>query len=332
MRYDLTKEIKITPEMEEQYDKGKKLVIATSRLYGFLAVAAFLAITGLNNLNSLCFALTFIGIALLIAIPSIIKYFKVKDALGITDDVEEEYLNSCVLPIVEQIDSNVKVSKDIKSYPDYKYKNAQDLGNWFVTNYIMPSFNSTFEIDTVINTLSTNDDGFIFFNAEATSRHSDSDGHTTTTTDFKGTIITLKTKLNTTSNVSLYTSGKIFGKETCNGYRKIKDTIDTENEEFNKSFQVTSEEQSQGFYVLSPLVMENLLKIKELYGSYGLFVHNGYLTFAFKNGKKLDMPDETKKAKKMSLEQSVKDMMDMLNMVYKCKDAIDLNADKNFNI
>lgn len=35
MRYDLTKEIKITPEMEEQYDKGKKLVIATSRLYGF---------------------------------------------------------------------------------------------------------------------------------------------------------------------------------------------------------------------------------------------------------------------------------------------------------
>lgn len=34
----------------------------------------------------------------------------------------------------------------------------------------------------------------------------------------------------------------------------------------------------------------------------------------------------------MSLEQSVKDMMDMLNMVYKCKDAIDLNADKNFNI
>lgn len=84
MRYDLTKEIKITPEMEEQYDKGKKLVIATSRLYGFLAVAAFLAITGLNNLNSLGFALTFIGIALLIAIPSIIKYFKVKDALGIT--------------------------------------------------------------------------------------------------------------------------------------------------------------------------------------------------------------------------------------------------------
>lgn len=127
-----------------------------------MAVAAFLAITGLNNLNSLSFALTFIGIALLIAIPSIIKYFKVKDALGITDDVEEEYLNSCVLPIVEQIDSNVKVSKDIKSYPDYKYKNAQDLGNWFVTNYIMPSFNSTFEIDTVINTLSTNDDGFIF--------------------------------------------------------------------------------------------------------------------------------------------------------------------------
>lgn len=329
MRYDLTKEIKITPEMEKQYDKAKKLVIATNRLHAFLTVATIFTFIGFGNLNSLGFALTSIGIALLIAIPSIIKYFKVKDALGITDDAEEEYLNSCVLPIVEQIDSNVKVSKDIKSYPDYKYKNAKDLGKWFETNYIMPSFNSTFEIDTVINTLSTNDDGFIFFNAEATSISNGSDGHTTTITDFKGTIITLKTKLNTTSNVSLYTSGKIFGKETCNGYRKIKDTIDTENEEFNKSFQVTSEEQSQGFYVLSPLVMENLLKLKELYGSYGLFVHNGYLTFAFKNGKKLDMPDKTKKAKKMSLEQSVKDMMDMLNMVYKCKDAIDLNIKTN---
>lgn len=333
MRYDLTKEINITPEMEEKYGNAKKLVIANRRFWGSVGIAALFGYNGFNNLtNSLGFGLALIGIAAVIVIPSFIKYNNLKKSLGTSDDVEEEYLNSCILPIAKQIDENVKVSKELSVYPDFDGKCHRELGKWFEENYIMPSFNTSFEADTVINTLDTNDDGFLFFNAEAESKHRDNDGHTYTTTEFKGTIITLKTKLNTTSNVSLYTSGHFLGKETSDGYKKIKDTIDTENDEFNKNFQVTSEEQSQGFYVLSPLVMENLLKLKELYGSYGLFVHNGYLTFAFRNGKKLNMPEKTKEAKNMSLEKSVKDMIEMLNMAYKCKDAIDLNADKNFNI
>lgn len=283
-------------------------------------------------------------------------------------DVVDSYLSDCIEPIVSQIDEDVKVTHSVialtknglflpyadvsdyveenthsKSqetvvddplreaavkYVNNNYYNGKALGETLCKKYVVPRFSHDFTTNVCISTLDTNEQGFLFTNAEATSKSYDSDGNESTTINFEGPIVVVRTKLKARCDVSLYTSGKslIRKKETSNGYLTIKDTIDTENEAFNEAFQVTAEEQSQAFYILSPLVMENLLKIKERYGNFGLNVHNEYLIFGFNSMKQpLAMPETIKEAKELSLEKSVKEVAEMLEMVYQCKDAIDLN-------
>lgn len=325
-RYDLNKKIKVTLEMQDNYYRVRQSIIREMLMCLILCTSLFVSVF-LLKIQMLIPAL----IGFIFAIISFIVLSYLKKAGRTT----RSFLDHCIKPFISQIDENIIVSDsfELDKYPWFDVTcDPFSIGRWLVNNYVIPEYKSRFEVKTVIDGLSNNDDGFYFFNGEAISEYRSKNSGTHKEIEFSGPVITVKTKLKTLANVSLYTSSSFFGKEVANGYGKIRNTIDTENDEFNRSFQVTSEQESQAFYVLTPVVMENLLKLKEVFGDFGLLVHDGYLTFGLDCGMMLQYPTDIVEAMRMSFENSIYEMIMLLNMVYMCKDAIDLNTDTNYLI
>lgn len=362
-RYDLNKQILLTDEVRAAYESTRQEVVANSKVTAFSCVMIFIAfnILGIQIKPITIWVILFKVIAIACCIiPVIIKNAKYRKEHTIINDrdIRQMYNEDCVAPLLQQIEPDVIVTSVIKSFPvhgelgaarneiivgnpdDIKstkiksYLNSvgrltsnRNLGDWLMDRKVIPTFNKAFEIDLYIDTLHTNKEGFVFANAKATSESEDSDGHSHTVTRFKGPIIVVRMKHTARSDVSLFTSIKgAFGRESSGDYKRIKNTIDTENDEFNKEFEVEAFEDSQAFFVLSPLVMEKLIDMKRYYGKFGLFVHEDYLIFGFNNNKHLlSKPSSKKEAEAMSLNSSITQVMEMLRTVYAFKDAVDLN-------
>lgn len=349
-RPDLNKEIEITDEMKALYNETKSKVVSKAkfvRIFFIFTILLFsFSIDGPVGLikNGICLA---------VMVGCLIVY-KIQSTNNDVENLEEEYLDRCVKPLIKQYDDNVVVTSNIEQFPLFGQKSEEaelniptlnilnslasrhggrkhfnDLGFWLRDMMVLPQFNYSFVPDILIDTLSSNKDGFYLINGIAESQYR-SDEHTNYVTMFEGTVLAVRMKHRVRSDVSLYTSKKgMFGKENNNGYLKIKDTIDTENDEFNENFEVTADEDSQAFFVLSPLVMENLLAMKEKYKNFGMLVSEDYIVFGLNNANRpLSMPSTVKGAKNLSIEQSAEDVKDLLKMAYEIKDSIDLNFEK----
>lgn len=90
-----------------------------------------------------------------------------------------------------------------------------------------------------------------FSDLHLTHTETDSDGHTSTVTDFKGTFIAITCDKKINGEVTLK-EGKGF--PLFKGKR-----IETENEAFNKQFIITGSSQQDAFYILTPQFMETIV-------------------------------------------------------------------------
>lgn len=361
-RPKLNSDVKITEEMAELYDVAKTNIV-NKRIAGSFGAAAILIMAFVRTEGMLF--LIQLGITAVLGLIALVLYIRYKK-LSNGVDIESQYIENCIVPIANQIVPDVTVRQTLQYFPLYgkvftmqesieneianKYgedmsckannllnfakkgtskfiHSYDDFGKYLEEKCVIPKFNSYFETNFVIDSLTNNKEGFLFTNATATTQVQTKNG-TRVDTNFEGPIVAMRMKHAVRSGVSIYASKKgVFGKEGANGYRKV-DTIDTENEEFNKSFEVSAEEESQAFFVLSPLVMENLLKMKEMYGNFGLYIEDDFLVFGFNLRKQLlQMPENYSAAKKMDINKTVEDIVGMLNMIYDFKDAVDLNFD-----
>lgn len=202
----------------------------------------------------------------------------------------------------------------------------ESLGNFLYAHQVLPKFKNSFSVNLVMENLTKNKEGFFLVNGIGYNASQEINNPQKKQIVFDGTVLAVRMKYIPRCDVSLFTSKKHFGKEFSSGYYMPKETINTENEEFNQNFEVVASEESQAFFILSPLVMERLLALKEKYGQFGVYIHDDYIIFGM-NWKKqpLSMPDKISASKKMSIEQSFEDMKTLLSDIYEIKDAIDLN-------
>ena len=210
----------------------------------------------------------------------------------------------------------------------------ESLGNFLYAHQVLPQFKSGFSVSLTMENLTKNKEGFLLVNGIGYNISTNTSSAISLAMDnpkkkqivFDGTVLAVRMKHIPRCDVSLFTSKRHFGKEFSSGYYMPRETINTENEEFNQNFEVVASEESQAFFILSPLVMERLLALKEKYGQFGVYIHDDYIIFGM-NWKKqpLSMPDKISASKKMSIEQSFEDMKTLLSDIYEIKDAIDLN-------
>ena len=344
-RPKLNSQVQITDEMEEMFEKTKTNIV-NKRFAGAFGTAAFMVLFFVRFEGVLF--LVQLGIAAVLGLISLALYLRYKK-ISDGENTEIQYIENCIVPIANQIVPGVTVEPSLQYMPLYgpleketvgfrkggnviehvmiSTRAGINLGRYLVEHCVIPEFKTSFETDFVIDALTNNKEGFLFTNAKATTETNTENG-TSVDIEFEGPIVAMRMKHAVRSGVSMYTSKKgLFGKEGANGYRKV-DTIDTENEDFNKSFEVSAEEESQAFFVLSPLVMENLLKMKERYGNFGLYIDDDFLIFGFNLRRQpLKMPESYSAAKKMDINKTVDEIVKMLNMIYDFKDAVDLNFD-----
>lgn len=344
-RPKLNSQVQITGEMTEMFEKTKTNIV-NKRFAGAFGTAAVLVLC-LVRFKGVLFMVQ-LGIAAVLGLISLALYLRYKK-ISDGENTETQYIENCIVPIANQIVPGVTVEQTLHYMPLYgpvenekfglrKGENVielamvsaraeRNLGNYLVEHCVIPEFKTSFETDFVIDALTNNKEGFFFTNAKATTE-TQSENSRSIHIEFEGPIVAMRMKHAVRSGVSMYTSKKgMFGKEGANGYRKVN-TVDTENDEFNSSFEVSAEEESQAFFVLSPLVMENLLKMKEQYGNFGLYIEDDFLIFGFDLRRQpLRMPESYSAAKKMDINKTVDEIVKMLNMIYDFKDAVDLNFD-----
>lgn len=352
-RPDLSRQITITPQVEAAYnniqDNSKRKNTST-----IIALASAMAVFTFLFQNAFPVPFLFrIPVALLIAGIGFTWFKKKRKGTYSAEEAEKDYLENCLKPLMEQIDPGVQAYNHLTYFPLYKKnfgpgrhsnnpsyhiavtfhlqnppetQGSQDipmvsneiLGTFLYNNYVIPGYGSDFKTGFVIDTLCNNEDGFLFTNATAETTCSDEDGHHTIT-EFQGPLVAMKLSHPIRSGVGIYTTRpmKGTGKELTLGYRKVN-TIDTENEIFNQNFEVTAQDPSQAFYVLSPLTMERLLALREKYGKFGLFLDKDYFIFA------VDMRYELMSTQRVNIQWVAKEMKDLLTMVYLFKDAVDI--------
>lgn len=345
-RPNFSQQINITPEMEHSFNQMKSNLIKhriaiTMIIFG--TMGTFLGVTekivGILGIFSL-----FIGICLFVNCR---KYAYIK----------KNYIEECLHPLIANISPNVEIKKDFdyfplygnitpsyedmlyaknirvgKTYDEFTTDNAEwtyhrDLGLFLKEKRVIPNFQTNFKNDFVVDTLQDNEEGFLFSNADANTITYGAKGRKIIHTKFKGPLVVIKISNNVRSGVSIFTTktSKILKIEQNNNYLKV-DTIDTENSEFNENFEVASDNDSQAFFVLSPLVMEKLLSIKERYGNFGVYIDGHYIVLGMNTKSTLlSIPDKLRDMNKMSIERTYNELVELLTMIYDFKDAIDLN-------
>lgn len=347
-RPNFSKTISVTPEMESSFNKMKlnlikhKIAMVTI-LFGFVG-ALFGAMCLIIEVALASIVILFIGAFLF---SNCKKYTHIK----------QNYMKECLYPLISSISSNVEIKNDFDYFPLYGHvtpspedmvyaKNKimgqsydkptfdnlewtyhRGLGVFLKEKRVIPNFQTNFKNDFVIDTLQDNEEGFLFSNATANTITYGTKGKKYVHIKFKGPLVVMKLSSNVRSGVSIYTTktSKILKKEQNNNYLRV-DTIDTENSEFNKNFEVASEDDSQAFFILSPLVMERLLSIKEKYGRFGVYIDKHYIILGMDTrSTPLSIPDKLTEMNNMSIEKTYKEMVELLSMIYDFKDAIDLN-------
>ena len=123
--------------------------------------------------------------------------------------------------------------------------------------------------------------------------HTDSEGHTSYTTIFRGRWMVFD--FNKTFVSDLQVVGRHFGanRRKGNGFfglfaskEKKMEKIELENEAFNKQFTVYAHDTTEAFYLLTPHMMEAMLRLREGIGSpIMLLFFRGQLHVAVNNGK-----------------------------------------------
>lgn len=325
---DFLKEIVISQETNEMFEQSKTKLVDNAKIAkkaGIILLIGYILANILPSpLNIILIIVLIVG-ALFNDIKRLIDQYKNPD-----ENPDKIYIDNCLYPIMKQYDEDIV----IRNIPDYipvfgTYRNY--LTDFLYDKHLCKNADGV-EPSLMISDLTTNKNGFYLCNFKAYRITHDSDGHRQKSNVFKGTLIGVRMAHSTRADVSLFTSqhSSFLGiqREQANGYKPIRNTIDTENEIFNQNFEVDAEDQTQAFFILTPIVMENLLQLKEKYGKFGVYIHDDFLLFCVNSGKApLSRPESLEKAEQMNLQEMVNDTVNLLQMIYELKDSVDLVFD-----
>ena len=227
-------------------------------------------------------------------------------------------------PILKQLVEDIRFEEKPNDFPGLNHwYNPYSLGKELYEYYIMPYFDYDFTVDGLYENLYNNDDGFAFMNVEASSKVVDEDKKEIITTVFKGTLFAVKLDFSLSTPVYLYSTKNVLGLE-FSPYRTIRDPIEVENVEFNKNFQVCSDDQVSAFRFLSPLVIENLLELRKKYSKFGMCAKENYLIFTIQSKKwLLSQPTNIFDINKYSFYDAIEEVKDALDLIYSVKEAVD---------
>lgn len=150
-----------------------------------------------------------------------------------------------------------------------------------------------------------------FSNVHLVSVTRDDQGYEHHHTLYRGQIYTMPYKTALSGSVRLFSTATIgiINKEIVLGYRKQQageTKIETENVRFNDSFDVYATDGASVFYVLTPLVMERLLELKQYYGRIGAVVCGNEVIVALETDRLLFAQTVYDPKKELELRQKVR--------------------------
>lgn len=114
-------------------------------------------------------------------------------------------------------------------------------------------------------------------------RHEDSKGRTSYQIAYRGQVYTAHYQTELSGTVRIFTTKilPVINKETIGSYpakRKEETKIETENVWFNNQFDVYATDAQSAFFVLNPIVIEQLMEMKRQYEQFGIFIQGDQIT------------------------------------------------------
>lgn len=166
-----------------------------------------------------------------------------------------------------------------------------------------------------------------FSNLTLTRREKDHNDRYYNKAVFVGQAYVLRYKSQMQGSVRIMTTIQGLAGEQLDGFRKRdkerEEKIETENQIFNERFDVYATDAHMAFYVVTPLVMERLLAMKEKYGRFGVAVSGNEITIALCSGYYLFEPPESyQEIENISVEKSADEIRQMLLFAKLLEDTI----------
>lgn len=109
---------------------------------------------------------------------------------------------------------------------------------------------------------------------------------------FSGQAFTMRFKSSIPGHVRIMSTynAAITGQEKLAGYKRKEDNeykVELESRQFNECFDVYATDNESAFYVLTPLVMEQLITMRQRCGNFGICVDGDRVYAAFNNSREL---------------------------------------------
>ncbi len=153
---------------------------------------------------------------------------------------------------------------------------------------------------------------------------------------FAGQAFVLHYKSRMQGCVRIMTTGMLMGREYLSGFRELdknkEEKIETENQVLNAQFDVYATNAHSAFYVLTPLVMERLLGMKNKYGRFGVAVSGSEIAIALSTGYFMfEAPRSYQNIEHISVENSKNQIRQMLAFAQLIEDTINGRMVKIYN-
>ena len=141
-------------------------------------------------------------------------------------------------------------------------------------------------------------------------------------TTFRGQVYVLSAKKSISGSVRIAVG--MHNGSSLSWFRKKEKNevkIKTESVLFNQNFTVFATNEQETFYILTPYVMEQLLNLKNRYGTFGISIEGNEIAIALNTGYfLLDKPQEYKDIEKMSIENCKKQAQQILSFANSMED------------
>lgn len=268
---------------------------------------------------------TFVGIVsiLVLCVSAVICMIVYKKLLPYIKQKAAEYDEKVVKKAISEVIPNAEFIRDQCVMPE----TLREYG-------IIP-FYDAYEKKGMVH-YQRNGKNYIFSNIVLLSIREDNDGKRETKTVYSGQVYTAHYKTELPGTVRIFATKRmaLTGKETNAGYpskRKGETKIETENILFNDNFDVYASDEQSAFFILNPIVMEQLLVMKRRYEQVGVYISKDQMVITLKTNQTL-FPKwiYMKQKEQETLEKSKEQARSMLRMSELLEDSINGSIRNNF--
>ena len=177
---------------------------------------------------------------------------------------------------------------------------------------------------------------YVFSNIHLLRASSSQNGGKTYQTVYEGQVYTAHYKTSLPGRVRIITTKRFLNNEVNVSYpskRKGETKIETENIQFNDNFDVFATDEQSAFFVLNPVVMEQLLEMKQRFEEVGVFVGGETMAITLKTNNFL-FPEGNYNEQQalITLENTKDEVRSMLRMTELLEDTINGSIENNFTV